>query len=133
MKSFEATSITRTQAIHTTLLVAITLLVGLAAFGNALWELVARWSRQEEYSHGFLIPLITAWMLWARRDALVASVGRPSWAGPILILFAILIHLVGELSTFFLLSQLGFVVVLFGVVLGIGGYSLLRVAFIPIA
>jgi len=130
--SIPSMSMSRTSAIFTSLLVFISVLVGLTAFSSGLWELVARWSRQEEYSHGFLIPIIVAWMLWARRDALLASVGRPSWTGPLLILLATIMHLVGELSSFFLMSQLGFLVALLGIVLGIGGYSLLRVAFLPI-
>jgi exosortase D (VPLPA-CTERM-specific) len=103
------------------------------AFRGALFELVHRWSWQEEYSHGFLIPFISAWLLWSRRDALRASVGRPSWAGLVLILLAIVMNIVGELSAIFLLSQLGFVMALFGMLLAFGGYSLLKVAFIPIA
>jgi exosortase D (VPLPA-CTERM-specific) len=110
----------------------VAVLVALIAFSGALGELVTRWSRQEEYSHGFFIPIIAAWMLWARRDVLRASLGRSSWSGPLLILLATVMHLVGELSAFFLLSQLGFIVALIGIVLGLGGYSLLRVSFIPI-
>ena len=124
--------ISRTDAIRTSVFASIAVLVALAAFSGALWELVTRWSKQEEYSHGFLIPLVVGWMFWARRDALVASIGRPSWMGPLLVLLAASMLIVGELSAFFLLAQLGFIVALFGIVLGTGGYSLLRVTFIPI-
>src|SRR5262249_27691913 len=41
--------------------------------------------------------------------------------------------IVGELSAFFLLMQIGFVVALLGIVLSLGGPSLLRVTFVPIA
>src|SRR6185437_13339136 len=90
-------------------------------------------SAQEEYSHGFLIPVVAAWMLWSRRDAIVASVGKPSWIGVALIFLAGMMLIVGELSAFFLLSQLGFVVALLGIVLCVGGFPLLKVTFIPIA
>ena len=89
--------------------VCIAVLIALAAFSGGLLELVRRWSAQEEYSHGFLIPVVAAWMLWSRRDALVASVGRPSWIGVLLISVAGMMLIVGELSAFYLLSQLGFV------------------------
>ena len=89
-------------------------------------------SRQDEYSHGFLIPLISAWLLWSRRDALAASVGRPTWIGPALIALSIFMHIVGELSALYILSQVGFVIALLGIVLSIGGYSLLKVTFTPI-
>ena len=108
------------------------MLVSIAAFSDALLELVRRWSGQEEYSHGFLIPIVTAWLLWTRRDALRASVGPPSLLGPALILLAIAMHIIGVLGAIWILSQVGFVLTLIGIVLAIGGYSLLRVAFIPI-
>ena len=91
----------RTGAVRMSIVVVLVLLA-VAAFSGALLELINRWSRQEEYSHGFLIPIIVLWLLWARRDALIASVGEPSWIGPVLILFAAIMHLMGELSAFFL-------------------------------
>ena len=41
-------------------------------------------------------------------------------------------HVIGELSALFILSQLGFVVALAGIALGFGGRSLLKVTFVPI-
>ena len=41
-------------------------------------------------------------------------------------------QILGELSAIFILSQVGFVVALIGIALGVGGYSLLKVTFIPI-
>ncbi len=114
------------------LLAAIAVLTALVGFSEALLNLVHRWNVQEEYSHGFLIPVVTVLLLWARRDALRASIGRPSVASIPVILIAIAMHLIGELSAIFILSQIGFVLALIGIVLAIGGYSLLRVAFIPI-
>ena len=33
------------------------------AYFGGLTELISRWSKQEEYSHGFFIPLISLWLL----------------------------------------------------------------------
>src|SRR5271167_4046447 len=131
--SVQSMRLPQTGVIRTGLLVFLAILLAFLAFSGALRELVHRWGQQEEYSHGFLIPIITAWLLWTRRDALRANVGQPSWIGPVLILLAVAMHITGELSAIFILSQVGFVVALIGIVLGIGGYPLLRVAFIPIA
>ena len=106
----DQTGSARTSAIYPILLASIAVLVALVAFSEALLELVHRWIRQEEYSHGFLIPVIVAWLLWARRDAIVASIGRPSWTGPALILLAAAMHVVGKLSALYFLSQFGFIV-----------------------
>ena len=133
MMSTQSIRMDRTNAVSTTLLLCIAVVIAFAAFSGGLLSLVDRWSRQEEYSHGFLIPLVAAWMLWSRRDAVIASVGKPSWAGPAVIFVAAIMLIIGELSAFFLLLQLGFVVALLGIVLSVGGTSLLKVTFIPIA
>ena len=124
--------LTQTRVIYSSLPIIVALLACFVVFSESLLELVQRWSAQEEYSHGFLIPLIVAWLLWTRRDAIVASIGRPSWAGPVLILIAAAMHIVGKLSALYMLSQLGFITAVIGVVLGFGGYSLLKVTFVPI-
>jgi exosortase D (VPLPA-CTERM-specific) len=123
---------TRTNGFLTGLLVAVSVVLGGIVFSAALHELQRRWYLQEEYSHGYFIPVIALWLLWTRRDALVASIGQPSWTGPALIVLAGAMHIVGELSALYILSQIGFVLVLIGITLGVGGYSLLKVAFIPI-
>ena len=113
-------------------LAVIGVLIALAAFNGALSELVKRWIAQEEYSHGFFIPVIAVWLLWKRREALMNSVGTPSWMGLALILLAGVMLIIGELSAFFMLAQLGFIVALLGIALAFGGYSFLRVALVPI-
>ena len=67
--STQSMRMARTAAVSTTLFVCIAVLIAFAAFSGGLLQLVERWSRQEEYSHGFLIPFVVAWMLWSRRDA----------------------------------------------------------------
>lgn len=112
--------------------VVVAVVIALAAFSGALSEVVKRWIGQEEYSHGFLIPLIAAWLLWTRREALMKSVGRPSWLGLGLILLAGVMLIVGELSAFFMLAQLGFIVALIGIALAFGGYPFLKMVLLPI-
>jgi exosortase D (VPLPA-CTERM-specific) len=122
----------RTSASRAWVLGLIAVLLATIAFRGALFELIRRWTAQEEYSHGFLIPLVTASLLWTRRDALLASIGRPAWTGAILILLAMVMHVVGALSAIFILSQLSFIIALLGIILGVGGLPLLRAAFVPV-
>ena len=107
-------------------------LLAVVAYWGGLAELVSRWTSQEEYSHGFLIPFISLWLLWLRRDALRGSLGKPSWWSIPIIGLALGMLLLGELTAIFLLVQLGFLVVLVGLVLAFGGTSLLRVTIFPI-
>jgi exosortase D (VPLPA-CTERM-specific) len=124
--------LSKASANRTLVLVAIAVVATFAVFSGALLELLHRWSTQEEYSHGFLIPVVSAWLLWSRRDAIGASVGQPSWLGFTLIVLALIVHIIGELSAIYILSQVGFVVALLGIMLAAGGYSLCRVTLVPI-
>jgi exosortase D (VPLPA-CTERM-specific) len=121
----------RQRVVYAGLLVSMSVLIAFFAYSQSLLELVRRWTAQEEYSHGFLIPAIVAWLFWTRRHALLASLGRPSWTGAALILLAAVLHVIGKLSALWILSQVSFVIVLIGIALGLGGYSLLKVTFIP--
>src|SRR5216684_6838482 len=114
-----------TNANRAWILAFIAALLAAVGFSSALSELVKRWATQEEYSHGFLIPLVTAWLLWTRRDTLLASVGRPAWSGTVLMLVAMAMHVIGLLSAIYILSQLAFIIALLGIVLAAGGFSLL--------
>lgn len=112
-------------------------LLGLTLLFVASWggqvHTVQRWIAQEEYGHGFFIPLIALWLLWKRRDALRASIGSPSWWSLPLLGVAAVLLVLGELSALFILIQAGFLLGLGALILSLGGVSLLRVSLLPVA
>jgi hypothetical protein len=91
----------------------ITIAIGLAVFTywSGLSEAVLRWGTQEEYSHGYLIPLVTLYILWEKKDLIRSAVTEPLWLGVVLVLIVILVLIIGEISALFLLIQYSFVVV----------------------
>ena len=115
------------------LLAGLSVVLALVAFSGPLSELVYRWANQEEYGHGFFIPLISLWLLWQRRDAVLASIGQPSLLGVGAIAISALMLIVGEFGAFRLTGQVGFLVCLAGIALAAGGPRLLRVCLLPIA
>ena len=130
--SVQSVTLPKTGTYRSWMMAFIAVLLLAVALRGSLFELVRRWTTQEEYSHGFLIPIVAAWLLWTRRDALLASIGRPSWSGALLILLAMIMHVTGLLSAIFILSQLAFIAALLGIILAVGGFALLRTAFFPI-
>ncbi len=61
------------------LLLFVPLTVLVWAFWPTLTELFHVWCNDPQYSHGFLVPLFAAFLLWMRRDLLKEDAGRPSW------------------------------------------------------
>src|SRR5262245_40332348 len=125
--------ILRQRSLETALAAAALIIAAVIAFNGAVAEAGKRWSLQEEYSHGFLMPIVTAWLLWTRRAALAASVGFPSWLGLAAVTLALLLHVMGELSALSILSQIALILTLLGIVLSVGGTPLLRLTLIPIS
>jgi len=65
-------------------------------YGSVLWRLGGDWWIDENYSHGFLVPLISGYALWLNRDRLLAAPRRPSLIlGGGLVLLAVAMLLAG--------------------------------------
>ena len=99
---------------------------------TARW-MVERWEQTNSYySHGWLIPLVSAFLLYRMRQRIVACPRRPCALGLLLLVPSVLIHLlavawqVGFLSGFALLG------VLAGITLTLFGPAMLRTVWFPI-
>jgi exosortase len=65
------------------------------AYWPVMSGLAERWYDDPQYSHGFLVPLFAAFLLWRRRDRLLAARRAPSWLGVPLLLTAGLMRVIG--------------------------------------
>lgn len=83
------------------------------SFGG-LTEVVERWIKQEEYSHGFLIPLVSLYILWEKRLMIATEYRSGSWLGTPVILIALVITFIGEISALYILVQYAFLLLLAG-------------------
>jgi len=95
--------------------------------------LTKKWASDTDWTHGFVIPLFSLYLLFARRADLFAARRRTCGWG----LAIMLISLTGEIlgvypARNFWISQICMIGVLFGLVLYLAGPSVLRVAWLPI-
>lgn len=112
---------------------ALALALALGVYAPLVPGLVREWSEFPSLSHGFAIPLISAYLLWARRDRLRAAPIEPSPAGlPVLVLglAALVIGLHGEES---FLARISLPVTLLGLTLFVGGRHVAREAWLALA
>jgi exosortase D (VPLPA-CTERM-specific) len=101
-------------------------------FGPSLLALTAEW-QQPEYSHGWLIPAVTLFLLWQRRDAIRATAGPGSWAGPALLALGLVVLLLSRMSLMLTPAVLGFVLALGGLGLAALGRPAMRRVWLPLA
>ncbi|MDL2337723.1 MAG: VPLPA-CTERM-specific exosortase XrtD [Pseudomonadota bacterium] len=111
-------------------------LVGIAliiAFLPGLRFMVSNWEQVEEYSYGYFIPLISAFLIWQRSDQLRLLEMRASWSGLLLLGLGLMLGLIGEFSAIRLFGQYGFIVALFGLSVTFIGWRGTRLIAMPLA
>ena len=101
-------------------------------YRDGLAEAVLRWQLQEEYSHGYIIPLVSLYILWERRFQIAAGYQSFSWWGLPIIVLALAILLVGEISALYMLIHYSFILLLLGLSIAFLG-SAARHTWVPIA
>jgi exosortase D (VPLPA-CTERM-specific) len=95
-----------------------------------LVSMAANWWNDPNYSHGFLIPLVSAGLIWRQRDQLAALPCAPNPLGLLVVALGLLILLVGQMGHEFFLRRLSLLPVLWGLVLAAWGWGVAkRVAF----
>jgi exosortase A len=116
------------------------LVAPLAIVGAGLWlywdvmaSLIRDWANDDNYSHGFLIVPVSAYLAWERRDRLVAARRRPSNAGLIIVLGSLGALVAGILGAEFFLSRVSMIGVLVGATLFTLGWDHLRILAFPYA
>ena len=90
-------------------------------FWAPLVRLAANWVSRPEYSHGMVIPFISAYLIWSRREALKKIRFDGSWAGVGLVLLGAILWLAGELSAIYAVTQFALVIVIAGLTLSLVG------------
>lgn len=84
------------------------------------------------YSHGLLVPFISGWLLWQRRDELLALPPQPAWSAGLLIAAALGLLVAGLLSAELFTARFALVVLLTGLVGFVCGYAHLRILALPL-
>lgn len=112
----------------------ISLIVFLAAFGFVYWNtvsgMVSDWYVDENYSHGFLIPLISGYLVWQKREEILSLESKPTNMGLLFVFAGLACYLVGSAAGELFTMRISLLVVLAGVILFARGATLFkRVSF----
>ena len=114
----------------------VLLLVGgaiLLLYGPSFASMVAIWARSETFTHGFVVPLISAWLVWRSRHRIAHLAPEPSVAWTLALLPVGLLWLLGELASANALVQLAVVLTLILAILALLGPGLAWRLSFPLA
>jgi exosortase D (VPLPA-CTERM-specific) len=115
-------------------LVAIAAVLGalMYAFREGLALMVNWWERFPEYNHGYLIPVVAAYLLLLCADKYRKIEPRRAWSGLLVIALGLLLLVLGELSAVYTIIQYGFLVALTGLVITAVGWRATLLVWTPL-
>ena len=96
------------------------------AYFPTLRDLCLRWITEPQYSHGIIVPLFSAYLLYYRRDADAGAAGPLTWSGYAVLVVALACRAIAGLLYFLPLDAFSLVLCLTGLVMVVGGRQLLR-------
>jgi exosortase A len=81
------------RALYSVLIVVFALL-----YKDTFSSLIMVWTTDPDYSHGFLVPVLSIYFCWNRREALAALPLRPNYWGLLPLIFGLFIFVIGTMG-----------------------------------
>ena len=106
--------------------------LAIACYAPVLLALVRQWSDDPDMSHGYFVPLVAGYIVWKRRDELLAMQAEPNWWGLAVVAYGALQLWIGTLAVELFLTRTAFVITLIGAVWLLCGTRILRALAFPL-
>lgn len=104
----------------------------LGLYSDVITKMVRDWSTNENYSHGFLIPVISGVLVWIHRSRISAVPVRPSNLGLFVLCAGLFLFLLGNLGAELFTMRISMVVVLFGLSAFLWGHEITKLLLWPL-
>ncbi len=118
--------------LRTGLVVLVFLGLLVSVYGGILRDLVWQWWDDPNYTHGFLVPLFSGFLVWQRRKQLAALSPDGSWIGLPVLLTGLGALLLGEIGAENFLMRSSLIAVLAGLVLFHFGRQVFQLVAFPL-
>lgn len=116
----------------TVLLAASGVFAAVVLFGAGLAAIAGHWTTPE-YSHGYIIPAVTVFLLWQRWPTIMGRRSAGAWAGTLMVLLGLAMLSASRIALMHGPEAIGFLVVLGGLGLAATGPQAMRAAWLPLA
>lgn len=98
---------------------------------STIVHLAGQWWTDPNFSHGFFVPLFSAFVIWQERTRLSALKPQPSWWGLVGLAFGLCVLIVGQMGAELFLSRLSLLIVLAGLTVLFLGWNFFRAILFP--
>ena len=121
-----------TYTIPTLLVLGVGFLLIVPTFWGGVSELINRWDKQEEYSHGYMIPFVTAYLIWQRRNLLNQVEFKPTWVPVGFVFIGLIVSVIGELTALYILIHFSLILIILSMAWSLMGWNAFRYVLIPL-
>ncbi len=105
----------------------------LGLYYQIIFYMVKDWYTDSNYSHGFLVPFISAYIIWANREKL-SNIEIKSDSFGFLVLFpGLVLYILGITGAEFFTMRFSMVLVMLGIVYCLCGREMVKSVFVPVA
>lgn len=102
-----------------------------ALYARVITNLLAQWSHDPNCSYGFIVPFLSLWILWNRRERIKQHTWVPNSCGLLLVVGSMGLLVIGTLGAENFLSRTSLLFALAGIAVYFCGWPFLRVTFFP--
>ena len=113
--------------------IALLLAAFIFLFGHAIKEMVHDWSINDNYSHGFLVPLIAAYMIWQKKHQLSKIGAKPDGAGLLVILIGMCVFIVGNIGAELFITRTAIIITIVGLCIYSFGLRIATAVAVPLS
>lgn len=106
--------------------------IGYYFFLDSIDRMLYRWEVSEEYSHGYLIPLIAAYLIYIKLPEFNFNNITQRWVSLPTLLIAASVYWLGNMATIFAVSITGFVIFIWALFIAIFGWNNTRKVVAPL-
>jgi exosortase len=102
-------------------------------YSTIVHDLVAQWWDDPNYSHGFLVPFFSVFLIWLRKDELASREREGTWLGLPVLVLGVAMLLLGDVGAELFLMRSSVIVVLAGLILLHFGVGVFRMTAFALA
>lgn len=111
---------------------ALLLLLWVGVFVPIVPELVQDWGSHSDNSHGFIVPLISAYFIWQRRELFLEAHIKPDLLGGLFFVFTLVVYLMSYAGAIAVTARVAMVLSLLGLCWYCLGRDVMRILLFPI-
>jgi len=113
--------------------IAVLALAFTILFGRTIADLAQDWMTNDNYSHGFLVPFIAAYMIWKKKELLSRIRIHPSKSGLLIVLLGMFVFIIGNIGAELFFMRTAIVITIAGTCLSYLGYRMTAIIGVPLA